>query len=107
MRLTIKEEAKVIAALMFEKHTTHYKNEFDYIDYIDYLISLFYGAEVKPNSGIPNPKRHITLRKRILNVYQNQIKKAFEDGDRMDYIYNRYITRINKKINDLQKGLNK
>jgi hypothetical protein len=107
MRLTIKEEAKVIAALMFEKHTTPYKNEFDYIDYIDYLISLFYGAEVKPNSGIPNPKRHITLRKRILNVYENQIKKAFEDGDRMDYIYNRYIIRINKKINDLQKGLNK
>ena len=103
MVLTNKERAKIVVALKIEQLANGYKEE-DYNEHLGYLIDKFLapilGNEV--NSGhIPNPKRMITIKRRIIDIWWRARKEC--NDERMIDIYTSLMLKSQKKIDKTLK----
>lgn len=105
MKLTNKERAKLTTLLIMEKINTPYKEE-DYNHHLGYLISKYLSPVMgnldTSGGAIPNLKRIITIKRRIVDMYQRAISES--NDVQMKEIYTSLMMSTQKKID---KTLNK
>ena len=99
MILTNKERAKLVVLLKIEQLTTPHREE-DYIHHLGYLVNK-YLSPVLGNLGssggdIPNPKRMLTIKRRIVTMYERAIYETSDD--KMKEIYTNLMINTQKKI---------
>ena len=105
MKLTNKERAKLTTLLIMEQTNTPYREE-DYNRHLGYLISKYLSpimGNLVSGGEIPNLKRMITIKRRIVNMYQRAIIEESNDV-LMKEIYTSLMIKTQKKID---KTLNK
>jgi hypothetical protein len=100
MLLTNRQRAKIVVTLKLEELTTIH-NERDYTNYLGYLINKFLSPVlyrgVDFNGHIPNPKRKITIRARIVELWRNAMLQHTNDSD-MYHIYESLMIRSQKRL---------